>query len=73
MSSIHDLRQGARFVKATGFDRSVWIVEALLDRPGCPSHARLAREGVRGDTLTVSTAILADPDRFRARVAECRP
>ncbi len=73
MSSIHGLRHGARFVKASGFDRSVWVIEALLDRPGCPRHARLAREGMRGETLTVSAVVLADPHRFRALTRERRP
>lgn len=70
MPSIRDLRQGARYTKATGFDRGVWVVEALLDRPGCPRHVRLAKEGVRGETLTVSAAVLVDRNRFRAVALE---
>lgn len=72
MSSNNGLHQGARFVKTCGFDRSVWVIEALLDRPGCPRHARLAREGMRGETLTISAALLVDPHRFRALARENR-
>lgn len=66
MATFRDPRQGARFIKTNGFDRGIWIVDAVLDLPGCPRHVRLAKEGVRGETLTLSAATLSDRNRFRA-------
>lgn len=66
MATFRDFSQGARFIKTSGFDRGVWFIDAVLDLPGCPRHVRLAKEGVRGETLTLSATILSDRNRFRA-------
>lgn len=63
------IREGERYVKTTGFDREVWVVAELMERPGVPRHVRLAKEGRRGEMLTVAAAILADQRQFRAVAA----
>ncbi len=61
-----DIRTGQRFVKASGFDREVWVVAELVERPGCPRHVRLAKEGRRGENLTVAAVALSDRRLFRS-------
>lgn len=60
------IREGERYVKANGFDRDVWVVTQLMERPGVPRHVRLAKEGRRGEMLTISADSLADSSIFRA-------
>lgn len=63
------VREGERFIKANGFDRDVWVVAELMERPGVPRHVRLAKEGHRGEMMTISAATLADSRVFRAVTA----
>lgn len=56
---------GDRFVKQGAFDTGIWVVSRIFQIPSEPPHARLEKEGVLYDTLTISVPTLADPSFFK--------
>ncbi|MFN3077171.1 MAG: hypothetical protein ABT940_09880 [Alphaproteobacteria bacterium] len=60
------VRPGDRFVKCSDMTSVVWVVDGLIERPGCPLHVRLFKEQSPVETITVAVAALGDPQYFRA-------
>ncbi len=56
---------GDRFVKLGSFNTGIWIVAGIFQIPSEPPHARLQKEGVDYDTLTISVPTLIDPNFFK--------
>jgi len=60
---------GDMFTTSTGPSRKVWVVEALVEQPAIPLHARLVVEGrERGTGMLMSASALLDP-HFWQRVS----
>jgi hypothetical protein len=59
---------GDMFATGVSSSRRVYVVEALVESPGIPTHVRLVPEGQGGSTgMLMSTSALLDP-RFWRRV-----
>jgi hypothetical protein len=59
---------GDMFTTGSSSSRRVYVVEALVESPGIPTHVRLVPEGQNGSTgMLMSTSALLDP-RFWRRV-----
>ncbi len=58
-----------RFTTGSGLYSKVYVVEALIERPAIPLHARLFAQGdERGSGMLISASALLDP-RFWHRVS----
>ena len=56
---------GDRYVKLGAFNTGIWIVSGIFQLPSEPPHARLQKEGVIYESLTISVPTLVDPNFFK--------